>query len=209
MRLTWFGHSSVKVETGSQVIYIDPYAGPDEWYTPGTIVLVSRFHFDHCSIEKVRRVSTDSTVVFGTPEVAREIFPSSVLRVGESRTFEGVEIVGMQVRNPHADVRRHTEETGAIGFVVAAENKIVYFMADSDVMPQLQSMKPDVLFIAVGGTYTAAPKEAAQITSIIEPKLSIPIHWGGVVGTKDDAELFSELSRFPVKILNQGESVEV
>jgi hypothetical protein len=44
---------------------------------------------------------------------------------------------------------------------------------------------------------------------LIEPKLAIPIHWGGVVGTRDDADLFSELANVPVKILEPGSSVEI
>ncbi len=209
MRLTWFGHSSVKIEADNQVIYIDPYAGPDSWYKPGNIVLVSRFHFDHCSVEKVRRVSHDGTHVLGTADVAREIFPSSVIRSMENKVFDGVEIVGMPVANPHVEFRRHTEEGDALGFVIHAENKLVYFMADSDFLPQTENMKPDVLLIAVGGTYTSAPKEAAEIAIRINPKLAIPIHWGGVVGTRDDALLFSELARVPVKVLEPGESVIV
>ena len=209
MRLTWFGHSSVKIETGDQVIYVDPYAGPDEWYTPGNIVLISRFHFDHCNVSKVRRASHDGTQVLGTSEVAKEIFPCGVLHAGESRMFDSVEVVGMPVANPHVEFRKHAEEASALGFVVIAEKKTVYFMADSDFMPQLEDMKPDVLLIAVGGTYTAASKEAAEIAQRVNPKLAIPIHWGSVVGTRDDAELFKELARVPVKILEPGEGVEV
>ena len=123
--------------------------------------------------------------------------------------YDNVEIVGMPVSNPHAEFRRHTEEPNAIGFVIHAENKLVYFMADSDYLPQTENMKPDVLLIAVGGTYTAAAKEAAEIAQRINPKLAIPIHWGSMVGTKDDALLFSELANVPVKILEPGESVMV
>jgi L-ascorbate metabolism protein UlaG (beta-lactamase superfamily) len=82
-------------------------------------------------------------------------------------------------------------------------------MADSDYLPQTENMKPDVLLIAVGGTYTAAPKEAARIAYAINPGLVIPIHWGGVVGTKDDALLFSELAQVPVKILEPGEGISI
>jgi L-ascorbate metabolism protein UlaG (beta-lactamase superfamily) len=210
MRLTWFGHSSVKLESDNQTIFIDPYAGPDNWYTPAGIVLVSRFHFDHCSVAKVRRCQHDGTHVLGTAEVVREVFPSGVLRAGESRMFDGVEVVGMPVANPHAEFRSHAhEKEDALGFVIIAEKKTIYYMSDSDFLPQTEHMNPDVLFIAVGGTYTAAPKEAAEIANRINPKLAIPIHWGGVVGTRDDAELFSELARVPVKILQPGESVIV
>lgn len=209
MRLTWLGHSSVKLETGSHLIYIDPYAGRDDWYQPATEILVSRFHFDHCSIEKVRKCSVDSTKTFGASDVAKEIFPCTALNVGESVKFEGVEVVAMPVSNPHVDFIRHVETENALGFVIVAENKTVYFMADSDLLKQCVGMKPDVLLIAVGGTYTAAAREAAEIAKSIDPKLAIPIHWGSLVGTRDDADLFDELAGVPVKVLNPGSSVEI
>jgi len=209
MRLTWFGHSSVRLEAGNQVIYIDPYAGPDSWYTPGSLILVSRFDFDHCSLEKIRRASNDGTVVLGTSEVARAVFPSQVMHPGESRMFDGVEIVGMPCINPHVDRRNVAERESAVGFVIVAEKKTVYYMADSDFFPQIDAMRPDVLLISVGGTYTAAAKEAAQIAGAVSPKLAIPIHWGSIVGTRDDALLFSELANLPVKILEPGEVLEI
>jgi len=210
MRLTWFGHSSVKLLTGENVIYIDPYSGPDDWYTPGNIILVSRFHFDHCSVGKVRRASHDGTHVLGTAEVAKEIFPCGILNVGETKVFAGVEVVGMPVANPHVDQRGHShEKENAVGFAVLAEKKLVYFMSDSDFFPQLEGMNPDVVLISVGGTYTAGPREAADIVERIGAKLAIPIHWGAHVGTRDDALLFSELSKVPVKILEPGEVLEI
>jgi len=209
MKLTWFGHSSVKLETGGKIIYIDPYAGPEEWYSPAHVVLVSRFHFDHCNTVKLRRALNDTTKIVGTSDVAREIYPVDVMRAGEKKIIEEVEISGMPVTNPHMDVRRHDEDIEALGFLVNAENKKIFFMADSDYLPEFKDMKPDVLLIAVGGTYTADPKEAAEIAALISPKLAIPIHWGGVVGTRDDADYFKELARFPVKVLEPGESVEV
>jgi len=209
MRLTWLGHSSVKLETGDQVIYIDPYAGPDDWYRPSNLILISRFHFDHCSVEKVRKASNDNTHILGTEDVVKQIYPCGILHVGESRVFDGVEVVGMPVSNPHVDVIRHTESDNALGFVIIAEKKTVYFMADSDFLPQTENMSPDALLIAVGGTYTAASREAADIAKKINPKLAIPIHWGSLVGTRDDADLFDELAGVPVKVLNPGSSVEI
>jgi len=82
-------------------------------------------------------------------------------------------------------------------------------MADSDYLPQTLDMKPDILLIAAGGTYTAAPKEAAKNATMIAPKLAIPIHWGGIVGTRDDADLFRELTKAPVKILEPGSSIDL
>jgi len=210
MKVQWLGHSSIKLETGNQSIYIDPYAGPEEWYAPCSAVLVSQWHYDHCNVAKLRKASNDATKVIGTPEMAAEIFPCDVLAPGKSREFADVEVVAMPAINPHVAHRGHTHDpVSKIGFTVLAENKKVYFMGDSDFLPQTADMKPDILLIAVGGTYTAAPREAADTTNRIAPKLAIPIHWGDVVGTRDDALLFSELVHVPVKILEPGESVEI
>jgi len=209
MKLTWLGHSSVRIETGRQVIYIDPYAGLDSWYAKASIVLVSRFHFDHCSMEKLKRILTDRTRVFGTKEVVAQVFPSELISVGESKFVEGVEIVGAPVVNPHVDVIRHNEAQNGIGFIIFAEKKKIYFAADSDFEEGMAQIHPDVLLISVGGTYTAGSKEAAAIAHRINPKMAIPIHWGSIEGTRDDAELFAERAECPVTVLVPGGSVEL
>lgn len=210
MRITWLGHSSVKVETSSVTIYIDPYAGSDSDYKPNSVVLVSRFHFDHCNVSKVRLAAGDEGHIIGTKEVVANIFPAGLIRPGESKFFGDVEIVGVQARKRVVDYRSHDNDiSDIVGFVIVDGKKKVYYMADSDFLPQFTSMKPDVLLIAVGGTYTQNAKEAARSVELIDPKLVIPIHWGGPVGHKDDALLFSEIVKCPVKVLEDGESVEV
>lgn len=202
MRLTWLGHSSIKIETGNKVIYIDPYAGPEEAYTLASLILISRFDYDHCNMTRIKKATGDNTHILGTPEVASQLYPCGVLHAGESKMFDEIEVVGMPVTNPH-------KEAEAIAFVILAEKKTIYYMADSDYLPQTLDMKPDILLIAVGGTQTAGAKEAAKNAEMISPKLAIPIHWGGIVGTRDDAEVFKELTKAPVKILEQGSSIEL
>lgn len=36
-------------------------------------------------------------------------------------------------------------------------------------------------------------KEAANLVNIIKPKIAVPIHYGKIVGTKEDATNFKEL----------------
>jgi len=206
MRVTWLGHSSMKIDT-EKSIYIDPYAGE---YSPADIILVSRWHFDHCSLEKVKQASNDNTQVLGTPEVAREIFPSNVLKVGEHRMFDNIEIIGMPIENNRVDHRGHDhEEESQLGFAIIAENKSIYFMGDTDFIPQFTDLRPDILIIPIGGTFTHNAKEAARTTGLINPKLALPIHWGSSSGSQDDAELFKELCPVPVQVLQPGESVTV
>ncbi len=209
MRLTWLGHASLRIESGAKIVFIDPYAGDESLYVPGDLILISQWHFDHCSVNMVKKSSNDLTVILGTPEVAAQIYPCGVLHVDEHRIFGDVEVIGMPAKNPHIDVIRHTDNVSKLGFLLNAEKKIIYFMSDSDFVPGTENLRPDVLLIPVGGTYTQGPREAAKTASLLNPKLAIPIHWGSVVGTRDDAEVFKELVDFPVKILNAGETIEL
>jgi len=204
MRLTWLGHTSIRIDSGHTRIYIDPYAGDDAWYEPANVILVSRFDYDHCSLEKIRKMMLDTTKVIGTREVAAEVFPCDILKVGETRKVGDVEIVGMPVLNPRTGQREN-----AIGFLILVEDKRIYYMADSAYEKEMDKAKPDVLLISVGGTVTHGEREAAQMTDYLAPKLAIPIHWGGPEGSHDDALLFEELTKTPVQVLKPGGSIEV
>ena len=47
-------------------------------------------------------------------------------------------------------------------------------------------------FVPIGGTYTMTAKEAAKLVNEINPKIAVPIHYGLIVGTKEDANIFKE-----------------
>jgi len=199
MQVRWLGHASLQIITGQHVIYIDPYAGLPDWYVLASIVLVSRFDFDHCSVEKIRKIQNDTTRIFGTAVVAREVYPCSVLHVGENIFVEDVEIVGLPVM-------RRNKLQDALSFALIAEKKLVYYLSDSDLTENLENMKPDLLFVSLDGRNVRA---VAAFVSHIAPKLTIPIHWGGNIGTRDDAELLKELVSTPVQILDVGGQVTI
>lgn len=210
MDITWLGHASVKVVTDHFSMYVDPYAGDEDWYEPANLILVTEWHYDHCNMGKVQLASNENTHRLGTRDVAANMFPCGALLPGEKRSFNGVDVVGMPVKPHGIRYRGHEhEEQEKLGLVILAEDKKVQFLGDSDFLREFREVRPDVLFIPVGGTYTLDAREAAEIASLIGPKLAIPIVWGSVCGTRDDAELFAELADVPVRILEPGETVRV
>ena len=42
-------------------------------------------------------------------------------------------------------------------------------------------------------------KEAGELINEIKPKIAIPIHYGSIVGTKEDAINFSKLINYEIK----------
>jgi len=210
MRITYFGHASFLIQTQNKRIYIDPYAGLETNYHNADLILVSQWHFDHCNMAKLRRAMREGTHILGTREVAAQVYPSGFVMPKESRRFDDVEVVAMPVKSKDVNYRGHEddEERERLGFVIISEGKKLYFMGDSVYMPQLSKMKPDVLLIAVGGTFTQTPEEAAKDADVIEPSYAIPMCWGGPEGTRDNAEVFKDLAKVPVKVLSAGESLD-
>jgi L-ascorbate metabolism protein UlaG (beta-lactamase superfamily) len=54
-------------------------------------------------------------------------------------------------------------------------------------------VQTDVAFLPVGGTYTMDYQEAAEAVQIIDPTYAIPMHYGSIVGSENDAKKFVEL----------------
>ena len=77
----------------------------------------------------------------------------------------------------------------------------------------MSKIKADVVLLPVGGTYTMNAKEAAEAVAKIKPKIAIPMHYGSVAGTIDDAEAFKEevedKTNSKVMILKEGKSVKI
>lgn len=204
MKLTWLGHTSIKIETESSKIYIDPYAGEDDLYEAADLILISKFDYDHCNSRYVRKMIIDDTKIIGNKGVASHFYPCTAIEPGQSVKHKDVEVIGMPVLD-----HRTKQPIDARGFLIIAEGKRIYYMADSDFEKEMEKADPDVLLISVGGTWTHNEDEAARIADFLKPELVIPIHWGKREGTFDDAALFAELTKAPTKVLQEGESIEL
>ena len=77
--------------------------------------------------------------------------------------------------------------------ILNIEGKRVAVAGDGDDTEDLENIKADILLIPIGGTYTMNAQEAAKATNAIKPKIVVPIHYGDIVGSRSDAERFSQL----------------
>ena len=84
----------------------------------------------------------------------------------------------------------HPRSNGWVGYVIYADDVIYWIIGDSDLTEEVKEIKCDVLFVPIGGTYTMNCIEASELTNIINPKIVIPVHYNGIVGTKEDEKRF-------------------
>lgn len=206
MLLTWFGHGSFRIEYGTKVIYLDPYAGGPEVYTkPANLILLTKSTYDHFSRTVVIKLLIDNTHIFGPKEVARELNGCRAFDPGESLIFED----GTRIQATTAKIVRRDMSEQSLGWLITVEKKTLYFTGDTDMTDELRRAKADVVIIPVGGTFTMKAKDAAEAVNIINPKIAIPTHYGHTAGTQDDAELFRELCHTHVIVLEQGKPLKI
>jgi L-ascorbate metabolism protein UlaG (beta-lactamase superfamily) len=86
----------------------------------------------------------------------------------------------------------HKRKKNWVGYILNVDGAGYYFAGDTDYIPEMDEIKADVVFLPVGGTYTMNAQEAAQAANSIKPKIAIPIHFGSIVGSQKDAEVFIE-----------------
>jgi len=195
----WLGHASFKI-TDEEIIYIDPYQIKDK--EKADIILVTHDHFDHCSTEDIKKILKSDTFIVG-PKKIDKILKERIKTIspGEKINIKGIEIEGVASYNIGKSFHPKGEEN--LGFIITIKNTKIYHAGDTDFIPEMKDIKADIALLPVGGTYTMDAKEAAKAANIIKPKIAIPMHWGSIVGSKEDAEEFKRLCNVEVKILEE------
>jgi L-ascorbate metabolism protein UlaG (beta-lactamase superfamily) len=211
VRFHWLGHDGFKLTIeGKTVIYIDPYKISDSHHNKNDadIILISHNHFDHLSLDDLKHIIGNNTTVVAAKECIEQLKNVRVAETkgvvpGDTLAVQGVPIETTAAYNTDKDF--HPKADGKVGFIVTLNKMRIYHTGDTDDIPEMNSTKPDVAFVPVSGTYVMTAEEAAKaVNEKIKPKkLAIPMHYGSIVGTQEDAVKFKQLvTACPVQILD-------
>lgn len=186
-------HSSIRMDKG-KIIYVDPFHIKEN-YKDADIILITHSHYDHFSekdIEKVRKADTKIYVTEDYVENAKSIgfSENKIVGVKPNQTYYEGDIEINTVSAYNVNKQFHPKENNWVGYILKIEGISYYIAGDTDITEENKKIKCDVAFVPVGGTYTMTAKEAAELVNIIKPKVAIPIHYGDIVGTKEDADTF-------------------
>ena len=69
----------------------------------------------------------------------------------------------------------------------------VYFAGDTDLIPEMKTIRCDIALLPVSGTYVMTAEEAAGAANAINPKIAVPMHYAAIVGSDADAKRFKGL----------------
>ena len=186
-------HSSIRMNKG-KIIYVDPFH-IEENYQDADINLITHSHYDHFSeedIEKVRKADTKIYVTEDYVENARQLgfSENKIIGVKPYQTYYEGDIEINTVPAYNVNKQFHPKENNWVGYILEIDGISYYIAGDTDITEENKKIKCDVAFVPVGGTYTMTAKEAAELVNIIKPKVAIPIHYGDIVGTKEDEITF-------------------
>ena len=189
-------HSSIKISRG-KVIYIDPFK-IDKNYNDADIIFITHDHYDHYSEEDIEKIKNSDAVIVAPEMLLTKILKygfnsSSIITVEPNKQYmiQGIKFETVPAYNTNKQF--HPKENGWVGYVIELNNIRYYIAGDTDITPENKQIKCDVAFVPVGGTYTMDFKEAAGLINEIKPKIAIPIHYGSIVGTNQDAIDFIKL----------------
>jgi len=197
----WLGHATLKF-TGKKIVYIDPYQLKNQ--DAADLILITHDHFDHLSLEDIDKIRKKNTI-FILPQSVKTSLGGDIRRIniGEKIIIDDIVIEAMPSYNINKEF--HPKSAGNVGYILTLNGIRYYHAGDTDIIPEMKELSVDVAFLPVGGTYTMTAEEAAKAAQIIQPEIAVPMHYGSIVGSIDDAKKFEKLCSCTVTILPKGE----
>ncbi|MBI2667435.1 MBL fold metallo-hydrolase [Candidatus Woesearchaeota archaeon] len=200
-------HSSFKIKC-DKIIYIDPFKIQDN--EKADLILITHEHFDHLSIEDIKKIIDDKTIIVATNDCVSKLNKfSNIVKIANPGVK--LEILGIKIEAvPAYNINKfrapnlpfHPKEDNKVGYIMEIDGKRIYHTGDTDIIPEMKNIKDiDIILIPVSGTYVMTPEEAAKAIEIIKPKIAIPMHYGEIVGSINDADKFKELAKTRVEII--------
>lgn len=162
MEIVWLGHSCFRIRGREATVVMDP-CPPSSGYTIGKptadIVTVSHDHQDHTYLKAVA----------GSPTVLN--------RPGEYE-IGGAFVTGISTFH---DGEKGGERGKNLAFVVEMEDIKVCHLGDLGHTPSAEQVEEmvgcDVLLVPVGGGTTIDGARAAEVVSLLDAKLVVPMHY--------------------------------
>ena len=194
LRITWHGHSCFEISDSINLV-VDPHDG----YSLGLrkpeseadVVMVSHDHFDH-----------NCTDVVAGPDAI-------IVNEPGARTVRDIDIRGFEAFH---DKKKGRIRGKVVMFRITVEGIRCLHVGDLGHVLDSKDVENlggiDILFVPVGGTFTMDSKDAVELMKLIDPIVTIPMHYHipGLSLAIDPVSQF--LTRSGLPVLKVGDAID-
>lgn len=198
-------HSSIKIKNETTIIYIDPFRIKEVSHD-ADFIFITHSHYDHFSLQDILKVAKINTIFITIKETKSSlelmgIPEKQIIVVEPNNDYKVKDIKFVTVPAYNINKAFHPKENKWVGYIIEINSTKYYIAGDTDNIEEIKNINCDIAFLPIGGVYTMSAKEAAELANTISTKTIIPIHYGEIIGNKDDLDEFIKLTNKNVKVL--------
>jgi L-ascorbate metabolism protein UlaG (beta-lactamase superfamily) len=187
--LRWFGKSAFRLSAKSgHVIFFDPVRIPSS-AGPADVILVTHPHPDHFDKRTIAGLRKPETLIVSPQSMARPGYEG--ISVGQTIRIDGVTVGAVPAYNLTSPFHRRSKRW--VGYLVEVDGLRVYHAGDTDVIPEMKDLKPDIALLPVGGFFTMGCRGAASAAASLGAVLCVPMHYGRLIGGSGAGERFCRM----------------
>lgn len=229
MKLTWYGHSCFRIETGASIILIDPFLKSNPKFQDSgvsfedaingtTHVGLTHGHDDHIG-DTVEICQATGATLFAPFELAQHLGGQGVASVEPMN--HGGTVAANDFKVTFVDAK-HSSSSGGVylgnpcGIVITPDSgPAVYHMGDTDVFYDMKLIAelygPKVAMVPIGDRFTMGARTAAYACkTFFDFEVIVPCHYGTFPIIAPNADAFvAEMGSDAVKVLAPGQSLTV
>lgn len=226
MKVSYHGHSIVKVKTNNQVILIDPFITGNELTDlvvadeKPDVILLTHGHNDHVG-DTIEIAKASGALVVAPNELAIWLgwqgLTTHGMNIGGAYEFDFGTVKYTKAFHSSSYT---TEDEQLIymgmpaGILLTAEGKTMYHAGDTSLFGDMELIgkrnKIDIAFLPIGDNFTMGLEDAAYAVELLTPKLTVPVHYNTFPAIVTDPEVFKKLvTTHEVEIMKPGDSIEL
>jgi L-ascorbate metabolism protein UlaG (beta-lactamase superfamily) len=206
MELTWLGHATWLLKTGSHTILLDPFlddsptASLKSAQVAADFILVSHGHADHIA-DCAKIAKRTGALVISNYEICTWLAGQGVAKTlghnlggGSQHPFGRVQLT---IAHHSSQLPDDSYGGNPSGFLLwlAAEKLRVYFACDTALfydMKLIGSAGLDLAVLPIGDLFTMGPDDALAAVNLLHPKHVVPSHFNTWPPIAQDAQAWAE-----------------